>query len=84
MAFIANEALVTSDLVPLIGALDDQEAWSDFPIVVLTTYRGESALLRSANGSGSGLLMEASKMLPSDMIVAAAREAASRFPEAGH
>lgn len=40
MAVIANEALVTSDLNPLKTVLDEQEPWSDFPIVVLTRSGG--------------------------------------------
>ncbi|MDN5289752.1 MAG: two-component system sensor histidine kinase/response regulator [Mucilaginibacter sp.] len=40
MAVVANEALITSDLKPLKAALDEQESWSDFPIVVLTRGGG--------------------------------------------
>ena len=45
MAVIADEALRTSDLRPLTETLANQEAWSDFPIIVLT--RGGGGLERN-------------------------------------
>ena len=40
MAVIADEALRTSDMRPLSETLANQEAWSDFPIIVLTRGGG--------------------------------------------
>jgi PAS domain S-box-containing protein len=39
LAVIADEAIKTADLRPLMGWLNDQPSWSDFPIVLLT-HRG--------------------------------------------
>jgi signal transduction histidine kinase/CheY-like chemotaxis protein len=40
LALIADEALLTADVRPLSNLLEKQEAWSDFPFVVLTRQGG--------------------------------------------
>ena len=37
---IAEEALVTAELPALLGALEQQPAWSDVPVIILTTPGG--------------------------------------------
>lgn len=39
LAVIANEAIITADLRPLVNWLNGQPSWSDFPFVLLT-HRG--------------------------------------------
>ena len=55
-AVLAEEALRSSDLHRLVGALDAQEAWSDFPLVILVSTetlkaRQESNLLLARLGN---------------------------------
>jgi signal transduction histidine kinase len=55
-AVLAEEALRSSDLARLVGTLDAQEAWSDFPFVVLVASenlkaRQESNLLLARLGN---------------------------------
>jgi signal transduction histidine kinase len=40
LLLIASEALLGSDLDPLLGLIDHQPAWSDLPIVLLTHHGG--------------------------------------------
>jgi signal transduction histidine kinase len=40
LLLIASEALLDSDLDPLLGLIDHQPAWSDLPIVLLTHHGG--------------------------------------------
>jgi len=40
LAVIADEAIKTADLRSLVNWLDDQPAWSDFPIILLTHQGG--------------------------------------------
>jgi PAS domain S-box-containing protein len=40
LAIIADEALETADLQPLVGFLEAQPAWSDMPIILLTQRGG--------------------------------------------
>jgi hypothetical protein len=65
VAIIANEALVTADLTPLKVVLDDQEPWSDFPIVVLTKGGGgperNPAAARTATTSNKGWANQSSE-----------------------
>ena len=43
LALIAVEALLQSDVKPLLGYLAGQPAWSDMPIVLLTHHGGQAA-----------------------------------------
>ncbi|VVN66757.1 Sensor histidine kinase RcsC [Pseudomonas fluorescens] len=40
LLLISSEALLGSDLEPLLGLIDQQPAWSDLPIVLLTHHGG--------------------------------------------
>ena len=43
LAVIADEAIKTADLRSLVNWLNDQPAWSDFPIILLT-HQGRAPL----------------------------------------